>query len=692
MIDAISLIVALLGASLYIMATYYLLRKSQKPYDEWVISAAAIAFLFYFLGNLLALFARALVSDIATYTYRLGWIISIIGLTGIPSLLVHSYGTYYYKIKFKTGPSPPGQSNRPYHILTGLHLFGVYFMILFLAKTWAATPLTWSTLISDINPIHLKLFTFWLGFGLVAAGIYSLKMVYTLKWERFRDYLSINGIFLLLAALAGVVLLLSLHLTPGTGPTLRLIFLAIALVHGALLASYRVRYQFMDVFIRPSIIYALLAGLIVLIYHLGIRNLSQYLSRFPTINVELVELVLLMVLIFLFQPARVRIQARVNALFFQRTKKHRDTVHDISKQLKSSGNLDSLLTRISTQLQKTLELRHLEIIRSSTPAAEQFTATFDLLRHSPEPILFNYASYGDVATEIREAGMEIVLAIRRENEVLGIVGVGPKQLNEEISANEIRLLRTIANQLAVSIKNTLLVEEQLRHERLMMNQEKLSSLGQIAANITHDVKNPLSAVNTLVQVMQEELPQGESLKTDLKTIEKELAHLNRILSEIVKYSRPESMAVQPVAVDEVLSDILTLLNKEAELNGVTLKLDGRSHAHVAASLDTLKEIFFNLVLNAIQACSDDGGTVRLATSVKNGRVEIRVTDNGPGIPEDKLQEVFEPFFTTKPSGTGLGLAIVKDKIVQVDGSISVHNAPRGGVQFTVKLPPIQGDL
>ncbi|MBT3950432.1 MAG: hypothetical protein HN995_04085 [Candidatus Marinimicrobia bacterium] len=685
LIEGGSLIISLLGTILYTMLGYVMLRRPLKQRQEKIVLLTALGLLLYFAGNFMALFPRTLVFDAGFNVNRLGWIITLAGISITPALLIHAYGEYYCETR---DPEKTIISRSALDVaFTCLHFIGFFFLIGFFIFTNQENTLRTLKLSSSGMYIFFESYAIWLAIAFFIAAIISLKMSGMKHWERFRYYFYLNGILLIMVSLVTTISFWGLHIVSAAPQAIRFVFLLLALVHGMMLAYYRLQYEFINIFVRPSLVYFTLAGLIVLVYQFGIKNLTEFLSQYPVLNVEVIELFLLLILIFLFQPARVHIQARVNALFFQESRKFQDSLHAISKQLKTSTNLDHLFSRISVQLAGLLGVIKVSIIRPNTPEAASFVATNQFLSSASEPLLTYNMTSSDVAEEFAAASYELIVAIREERDVvLGLLAVTSKQLYKTFTSQDIHLVRTVANQLAIYIKNANLIEEQVNMERMMLNQDNLSSLGQISANITHDIKNPLSAINTLVQVMQEEMPTGEALKSSLVTIENELEYLNLILSEIIKYSEPESGHQQVVSVDEVLQGIQVLLHTEAKLNDVKLVLHTKPGFYVFGTPQGVKKIFFNLIFNAMQACQKKGGTVDIETSEEAGFVQVIVNDSGLGLPESESGDIFEPYVTTKLDGVGLGLTIVKENLRSMQGTIEATNRPEGGAQFTVRMP------
>ncbi len=680
-----ALFLSLVGTILYVILAYVLFRRPVKKHPEKVVTLTALAFLLYFIGNFLALFPRTIIFDMALNFNRLGWIITLLGISGIPASLIHAYGTYYFETR--VGEKQLFSIRTSEIIFSSLHLTGLFFFVGFFLFTSEQGSLRMVDMSSTGVRIFFEAYAAWVGSAILIAAVFSLKLSVIPHWERYKSYFYINGIILIFVAIVVFISFWDLRIVSFVPEAIRFIFLFLTLVHGIILGYYRIQKEFINIFVRPSLVYFTLAGLIVLVYQFGIRNFTEFLSQYPTVNVEFIELILLLGLIFLFQPARVQLQERINALFFQESRKFQESVHTISQQLKASINLDTLFLTISNQLKEILEVSIVIIVKPEMAEYAGLAVTGKYLSTATDPVISRDTKHAEIELEFAKTNLELVVAIREEKgSILGILGVGGKQLYKSFTGQDMHFIKTIANQLAVYIKNATLIEDQISMERLMLKQDNLSSLGQIAASITHEVKNPLSAINTLVQVMQEEMPEGEELTSSLVTIENEIEYLNRILSEIVKYSDPESDHRRLVSVTDVLEGIVVLLRTEARLNDVELVLATDQDYFVSGTLQELKKIFFNLIFNAIHACRKNGGRVELATRELEGFVEVMVMDSGIGLPESETIDIFEPYYTTKSDGVGLGLSIVKENVTNMNGFISARNRPEGGAEFAVRLP------
>jgi len=226
-----------------------------------------------------------------------------------------------------------------------------------------------------------------------------------------------------------------------------------------------------------------------------------------------------------------------------------------------------------------------------------------------------------------------------------------------------------------------IIEQQLYHA------DKLSSIGQLAASVAHEIKNPLAAIKTLGQLLQEETPSADSRREYIDVIVSEVDRLNGVVEQLLKYARPEGSRIGMVRFSEVIGPVLALVRHESERHRVSLLTEFSPDLEVFVDAEKIKQVFLNLIFNAIQAFPD-GGQVRIRAFIDSGSpwAILQVEDNGPGIPSEVLPRVFEPFFTTKQRGTGLGLAIVKKIIDLHGGKIEVKSRPNEGTNIIMYLP------
>jgi signal transduction histidine kinase len=232
------------------------------------------------------------------------------------------------------------------------------------------------------------------------------------------------------------------------------------------------------------------------------------------------------------------------------------------------------------------------------------------------------------------------------------------------------------------------VEGRISLERTLTQQEHLASLGKVAATIAHEIKNPLSSIKTLAQLMREDEEIGARYGRDLNYMIGETDRLNRSLQQLLSFSRPLPERQEQLDLTDLLETMGHFLARECAGNRITILANIAPQMKLRrASAEAIKQIVLNLVLNAAQAC-EPGGTVWLDAARTGRQIHITVTDCGPGIPEEMHERVFEPFFTTKQKGTGLGLAIVRKNVRQMEGEIRLESPIKEGrgTRVSVTLP------
>jgi signal transduction histidine kinase len=249
------------------------------------------------------------------------------------------------------------------------------------------------------------------------------------------------------------------------------------------------------------------------------------------------------------------------------------------------------------------------------------------------------------------------------------------------------VLGILAGQTAVAIEDCRLVEENVRLERELGEQERLAALGQMAATVAHEIKNPLSSIKSIAQVMSEDEDLRTEYARDLSLIVGETDRLSRSVTQLLSFARKQGPVEVPCRIEELLNSVTELLRPEAATRGVNVErlietneeLSGRAAAAVRDSVS-------NLLLNAIQA-TPEGGRIQIEARILNSQALITVGDSGPGVaPEIKLR-IWEPFFTTRQRGTGLGLAIVRKRMEEAGGSARLAATGSGeGARFELRVP------
>jgi two-component system C4-dicarboxylate transport sensor histidine kinase DctB len=228
---------------------------------------------------------------------------------------------------------------------------------------------------------------------------------------------------------------------------------------------------------------------------------------------------------------------------------------------------------------------------------------------------------------------------------------------------------------------------ELTREELLVA-EKLAALGQMAVGLTHEIRNPLSAVRMNVQIIREECCFEEHLRENFDILEEEILRLNRLLGDVLGFARPQPLRLKPVELTQEIAKLKRLMTCVLEEEEITLEIRQPKELKIICDIEQIHQVLLNLILNGIEAlkeCPEPKKLLINAMSDKN-EVILQVTDNGIGIRAKDRERVFNPFFTTKAQGGGLGLAMVQSIVQRHGGSVRVDAGETGGTTFSVNLP------
>lgn len=228
------------------------------------------------------------------------------------------------------------------------------------------------------------------------------------------------------------------------------------------------------------------------------------------------------------------------------------------------------------------------------------------------------------------------------------------------------------------------ITERKRSEERLREQAALARLGEMAAVVAHEVKNPLAAIKGALQVIGGRMPVEGRDRAIIGDVVARVDSLNDIVQDLLVFARPRQPQLTPVPITELIENTAALLKKDPAHNSVAVHISG-STPIVQLDIDQMKTVFLNLLLNSAQA-TGTGGRIDVSIQVDDLAATIAIADNGPGIPAEVREKIFEPFFTTKHRGTGLGLPTARRVVERHRGTIDVECPPGGGTVVTVTLP------
>ena len=453
------------------------------------------------------------------------------------------------------------------------------------------------------------------------------------------------------------------------------------------------RYKLVDVAVKDSLVYAMFAVVFIAVYTYGVRRLDQFLVDRFEITPGVVEVILILGMVALASPLVRVIDRMVHRLFASEIGLYREVVRQVSSGAEGFGELASLVRYTEETIKRGLDLPEVRVLPlAEVTAGSPERRLAEKMRQWNEDVI-------ETDDDLVAIGATIAYALRREAELVGLMLITAE--GSALTSEKRSILDVLAAQVAVEVESCRLIEEKVRLERELANREHLATLGQMAAQVAHEVKNPLSSIKSIVQVMREE----DSLSgydQDLGLIVSEIDRLNRSVSQLLAFSRPSHSDSQPVRLSDLVNATVTFAGGEAKERGVDVIVESICDVILTGpQAGALREAFSNLVVNAVQAI-EGGGQVKIETAIAPPEPEqvagaldsasrtliLTVTDTGPGISASAQQRVFEPFYSTKSRGTGLGLAIVRRRAVELGGKVELTSPVQGerGTRFRLVIP------
>lgn len=598
-----------------------------------------------------------------------------------------------------------------------------------------AVPSIWS---GNYEPMLERLSNLVLPFALWAAYVLMLVAMTDLliareaaKPSERRLMLTLGFSFLIIAALITGVYAAGVGEGSTSGEYLKTLANLGSLLPTALLAYYIYRYRYLELVLKESLIIASFASLVLVVYLYGIRTFSASLTARHGLREGALESILILLLALLAAPLRRWLDVRFRKLFAKETALFRDVVERIGASAGRFRQLPELLRFVAERAENELGVRRVRFsLLPSNPSltsgegferlnvedgsasggedspskreeAKVGALTWSGHTNSPNPEI---ALGPDVITELLNAsrgtgwgpleqesrlmenGFNLAFPLRREERVVGLMLVDSTPGALTFDARN--MLELLATHVAIAVDDCRLVEENVLLDRQVAESERLAELGRMAATVAHEVRNPLSAIKSIAQVMGEDEKVRLAYERDLRLIVGEADRLSRSVTQMLDFARRGPQKESPLGLDELLSGVILLTRNEASqrridvvsaYDGIEVELPGETVA-------PLRDALLNLLTNALEA-SPRGGSVSVKASVADSQIKVSIADEGCGVQKEQRERIWEPFYTTKQRGTGLGLSIVRRRIEEVGGRVELsESAPGEGACFELSLP------
>jgi len=565
-----------------------------------------------------------------------------------------------------------------------LRVYLCYLPTIFLTL---AVPKLW---MGEYAPMFTKLSFFVIPFAFWIAYVLGLIALTELLIARKTTNRSERRIMRTLAASfigVGVVIFAALAFGLGEGTIAGLYLKTLAnlgsLLPSVLLAYYIYRYRYLEIIIEESLVVVTFATVVLTVYVFGIRTIGDWLTQRYGVKPGLVESLLILALALVAAPFRGWLGSRFQKLFERETALFKEIVSRIGSYAGQYKDLLELLHFVEERTTEVLGLRRLKIFVAGEGVENTETWVAQTLEDSRES---GWLPVED-SEMLAEQGYKLAYPMRREDKVAGLLAVDA--VGASLTPDARSVIETLADQVAIAIDDSRLMEENVRLERELAERERMASLGRMAATVAHEIKNPLSAIKSIAQVMREDEHLNKDYSRDLSLIVGETDRLSQSVTQLLSFARRESPAEQALGTDELLRSVVDLFRANAREHGIGLEYQIRDDAQLSGKcVSVLRDALSNLLLNALQATSP-GGKISLAAALDNSDLLISVQDTGPGVPLELREQIWEPFFTTRQRGTGLGLAIVRKRVQEVGGTASLGGGANGGGALFFLRVPIQ---
>ena len=307
-----------------------------------------------------------------------------------------------------------------------------------------------------------------------------------------------------------------------------------------------------------------------------------------------------------------------------------------------------------------------------------------------------YEYLGEAEREIlARYGIQVCAPLISTNRLTGIVMLGSDQPNWRVAEKDTEFFMSLAAQFALALENSTMYRQQRYRLGKFHRTENLAAAGQLAAGIAHEIRNPLTAIRSTIQYVLPDYPESDAKSGLLRELLREVDRIDDTLDGLLVLTRNCEFDPEPVDIGETLEHTLLLVRQQARRKNVNIEYrhPDAGRLRVRGVANELKQVFLNLLLNALAAITE-GGSIKCDCSVwepdhdagTERWAQVRIEDTGAGILPEHMDKIFDPFFTTKRDGTGLGLAVCHGVVQRHEGEIDLSSEPGKGTVAAVRLP------
>lgn len=478
-----------------------------------------------------------------------------------------------------------------------------------------------------------------------------------------------------------------------------------------------------DVILRKGIVYTVITGFIVLLYLLVVGYLGSRVKGVMGIDSSYITIAFTLAVALLFNPLKVRLQHVIDKVFYRERYNYSQVLLEMTEKLNLIIDLDQLLVFYLDRVVNTMKLSGAAVFIENEGGSAFTARHMKGLEREVEGESLSFEAGSSVAGWLEEGvpvdlhGINLekrcrmltdderkkidslrpalIIPFTVGGRLIGWASFSEKLSGELFSQEDIELLSTISRQAAIAMENARTYENLKETHEKLVRTERLALVGEMAARIAHEVRNPLASIKMNIQILERKMklphPDDEEY---LDITKKEIERLNTVMREILDFAKPITLNLQVGSLNRLVRETLRQVLPQTDRDGIVV-IENLEENLPDFSFDSgrVKQALLNLLLNALDAVGGDGEiTLRTRLEIEDEGMwaRIDVSDTGEGMDDLVVQKVFEPFYTTKAKGVGLGLANVKRFVEEHGGEVRVCTQEGGPTTFSIYLPVVRG--
>jgi signal transduction histidine kinase len=495
-------------------------------------------------------------------------------------------------------------------------------------------------------------------------------------------------------------------------------------LYTATLAYSILRHRLFDIdfVIRTGTIYAYASFLFLIPLFVLFLGAQYFIFKDMNFVFSVLSLLLITASAYIFPQIRLHAEQTVEQYVFKEKYDYKKTIGELSKAMVSILNMDDLCKKIINTTTEAMDVNKASVyiidedkdryaLCDSRGVTIGFGHVVDSFRrddpffkaveqHNKIIIREEVERFKDLSDSqliiqmMTDMESEICIPLIAKSRLIGLVNLGMKGNKRMYSHEDIEMLTTLANSATIAIENAQLIENMKKTKKVMARADRLAGIGQLAAGIAHEIRNPLVAIKTSAQLLPDRY-NDEEFRTYFSTIvASEIDRATKKINDLLDYARPSAPFFQQENINEIIEGMVAFVKNDAYKKEQTIEINlSQELPTITLDRQQMKQVFINLLFNAIHS-TPEKGKISITTKKRtksNGPtdfIQVEVSDTGVGIPEEDLEKIFTPFFTTKAKeeGSGLGLAMTHQIIEEHEGTIDVQSRINQGTTFTINLP------